>query len=346
MFDPFALDGGQEHLIFWADPRSGLKAVLVLDDTTLGPAAGGIRTARYPDLAAAVADAARLARAMTLKCAISGLNAGGGKLVVIDHPGLDRARAFDVIGQRIDSLGGVFRTAGDLGTSAQDLELVARRTSFVHLGEADLAAAVARGMLRSIEAVLAVEADRPLLIGARLDGLRVSVQGAGAIGAAVCRALVGAGARVKVADVVAQKAQALAKEIEVEVVDPARILEDETDILAPCAIGGVVDAGLARRARARAIVGAANNLLQDEAVSAILLERKILHVPDVVASAGAVIDGIGASVMGLADRTELIDHLGLVAEQVLRESKLAGVSPTRIAEHRARQRIEHSRMLR
>lgn len=345
MFDPFALDGLGEHLMFWTDPRSGLRAILVLDDSTLGPAAGGIRTARYASIEDAAKDAVRLARAMTIKCSLAGLQAGGGKLVVLDHPGLERARAFEVIGHRIETLGGAFRTAGDLGTTPQDLEIVARRTRFVHLGEQDLAAAVARGLLRSLEAALAVEAGRPLLVGARLDGLRVSVQGAGSIGAAVCRALVSAGARVKVADLVPARARALAAEIEVEVVDPARILEDETDILAPCAIGGVIDRALAGRLRARAVVGAANNILVDEAAAEALLARKILHVPDVIASAGAVIDGIGASVMGLADRTDLIDRLGAVAEQVLRESRETGVSPVRIAEHRARQRIEHARAL-
>jgi glutamate dehydrogenase/leucine dehydrogenase len=169
---------GAQHLVLWRDAASGLEAVLVLDDLTRGPAAGGIRTWRYPSLEHAAADALRLARAMTLKCALAGLDAGGGKAVVLDHPGLDRARAFDVIGERVESLRGLFRTAGDLGTTAADLEVVARRTRYVHLGERDLAAAVARGLLRAVEATVAVLDGREPLVGARLEGRSVLVQGA------------------------------------------------------------------------------------------------------------------------------------------------------------------------
>lgn len=334
---------GAEHLILWRDAASGLEAVLVIDDLTLGPAAGGIRTWRYGSLEEAAQDAFKLARAMTIKCALAGLDAGGAKAVVLDHAGLDRARAFDVLGQRIESLGGLFRTAGDLGTRPVDLETAARRTRYVHLGESDLAGAVARGLLRAIEATVAVLDEREPITGARLDGRTVLVQGAGLIGRAVAHALKDAGATLRISDVDAGRAQALASEVGGRVVDADTALLQDVDILAPCAIGGVIDGTIARALRCRGVVGAANNVLAGEDAAHVLAGRGILFVPDVIASAGAVIDGIGSSVMGLGDRTELIDRLGAVAYQVLREAKQTGTLPSRIAELRARQRIEHAR---
>jgi len=336
-------NAGAEHMILWRDPSSGLEAVLVLDDLTLGPAAGGIRTWKYPSLEAAATDALRLAKAMTLKCALSGLDAGGGKAVILEHSGLDRRRAFEVVGHKIESLGGLFRTAGDLGTTAADLEIVARKTRFVHLGEHDLASAVARSALRAIEATCAILDGTPHAVSARLDGRTVAVQGAGMIGRAVAEALALAGARVTIADVDAEKAASVAQAIGATVVSPGDILDQAVDILAPCAVGGVIDAKNAATLRCRAVVGAANNVLASEEAAVILASRKIPCVPDFIASAGAVIDGIGASVMGLRDRTDLIDRLGGVTYQVLKEAQETGALPARIAEHRARQRIAHAR---
>jgi leucine dehydrogenase len=107
-----------DRVVLWRDAASGLEAILVIDDVTLGPAAGGVRTRAYRSPEDALADAAALARAMTVKCALAGLPTGGGKCVVLDHAGLDRARGFRVLGERIAELGGLFRTAGDLGTTA------------------------------------------------------------------------------------------------------------------------------------------------------------------------------------------------------------------------------------
>src|SRR5262245_3399538 len=177
-----------ERLVAVRDERSGLEALIVIDDVTLGPAAGGVRTRAYPSLDDAVADCARLARAMTVKCALGGLDAGGGKAVVLDRPGLDRPRAFAVLGERIAELGGLFRTAGDLGTTAADLAAMARFCRWVHTDESNLAGAVARGLVRCVEACVRARAGA----GAhriQLDGLRVAVQGCGAIGAAVAEAL-------------------------------------------------------------------------------------------------------------------------------------------------------------
>lgn len=321
-----------DRVVLWRDAASGLEAILVIDDVTLGPAAGGVRTRAYPGAYEALAECAALAEAMTIKCALAGLDAGGGKCVVLEHEGLDRARAFRVLGERIAELGGLFRTAGDLGTTAADLVAIAERCPWVHTDEDALAGAVARGLLRCVEACASLR-------GAAVAELRVAVQGAGAIGAAVARALAGAGAVVTIADVDAARARAVAEATGAAQADPATILTADVDVVAPCALGGVIDAPVAQAIRAWAVCGAANNQLASPDAEDALIGRGVLVVPDVVASAGAVIEGIGRTVMDLADRGPLIDALGDTARRILEEARASGARPTAIAETIARARI-------
>jgi leucine dehydrogenase len=332
--DPFELCArlGLDRLYLVTDPASGLRALIAIDDTTLGPAAGGVRTRRYATFSEALVDAAALARAMTEKCALAGLAAGGGKAVVQDHDGLDRPRAFAALGARVEELGGLFRTAGDLGTTAGDLAAMATTTRFVHTDEAGLADAVGRGHRRCVETLAARR-------GVPLAGLRVAVQGAGAIGAAVARALSRGGAEITIADLDEARARAVAEVTGARVVAPDRILEEACDIVAPCAIGGVIDEQVASRIRAFAVCGAANNVLAGDQVAEVLRARAIWLVPDQVASAGAVIEGIGSSFMGLADRGPLIDRLGETAAALLDEAEARGISTVMAARERARARI-------
>lgn len=335
MDDPFKLltAAGVDRCILLSDPPSGLMACIVLDDMTLGPAAGGIRTLPYRTFPDALADAARLAAAMTVKCALAGLPAGGGKGVVIDHPDLRRERAFERLGARVEELGGIFRTAGDMGTSSADLAAMARATRHVYTGEAALLQAAGRGMLRCVEACVEV-------LGAPgVDDLHVAVQGCGAIGGAVARALAAAGARLTVADVDSARAERLAREVRASTCDPREVLLLPVDIVAPCAAGGVITASVARALRSRAVCGAANNILADAVAGRILHERGIPFVPDVVASAGAVIEGIGDMVMALQDRSTLVDALGVTAREILTESRRRDLPPSAVALERARARV-------
>ena len=315
------------------DAASGLRAIIVLDSVALGPAAGGVRTRRYQRLEDAVADARRLARAMTVKCAVAGLDAGGGKAVVWDHGAWDRAAGFERLGEIVESLGGAFRTAGDLGTGPEDLARMASRCRYVHTEEASLARSVARGLVACVEACLARRVRA-------WDGLRVAVQGAGAIGGACARALADRGARVVVADLDAARAAAVAREVGGEVVAPESVLAVPVDVVAPCAAGGALTREAVAELRAWAVVGAANNVLADAAAAAALAARRdVLHVPDVVASAGAVVDGIGATVMGLPDRGPLIDRLGAIAGEILDECARTGAPADAVAAARADARI-------
>jgi leucine dehydrogenase len=335
MDDPFEILEKLEspRTLFLSDRESGLRAIIVLDSLALGPAAGGIRTRAYPDTEAAWADCVGLAKAMTLKCALGGLSAGGGKAVVIDHTGLDRKAAFTVLGKRVEELRGMFRTAGDLGTRKEDLLAVASQTRYVHTEEGDLAAAVGRGAVRCMQACVARHG------GNGLRGLTVAIQGCGVIGSAVARALAKAGARLILSDVANDRALTIAEELGAEVVAPDRILSAEADILSPCAIGGVVTTTVAQELRAWAVCGASNNIIASAEAEDVLLERGILHVPDTVASAGAVIDGIGRTVMGLSDRTSLIDNLGATAARILSLAAESGNRPSDVAAALAAERI-------
>ena len=327
------------HSIFWQDEKSGLRAVLVIDDVTLGPAAGGIRTQPYPSVHDAVLDAAKLAQNMTLKCALAGLDAGGAKVVVLDHPELDREIAFLRLGERIEELGGLFRTGPDLGTRAQDLEITAQATRYVNRDEG-FPEAVARGLVACLRACASVRgADG-------LAGLKIAIQGCGSIGAASARALSQLGAELVLADVNDARARTLADELGAEVCDAENVLLADVDIVAPCAVGGVLTRPKAEGLRAWALCGAANNILAERSVADVLFQRNILHVPDAIASAGAVVEGIGRTVMALDDRTHLIDGLGKTAFEVLHSALEDRRTPLSVAEDRARARIERVRAAR
>lgn len=323
---------GAPRCLFLSDASSGLRAILVLDDLTLGPAAGGVRTRSYETVDDALREVAGLAAAMTVKCALAGLAAGGGKAVVMEHPAMNRAAAFEALGRYVEELKGLFRTAGDLGTSGADLAAMARQTQYVHAEEAPLVDAVGRGLLGCLRACAEAR-------GRDVAGLKVAVQGCGAIGAAVAEALVEAKCEVLVADVDAERASLLARRIGARVVDPAEILSSDVDVVSPCAIGGVLDERAVAELSCWAVCGAANNIVADDAAAQALHDRAILHVPDVIASAGAVADGIGRTVMGLEDRDPLIVGLGETAATVLRVSRSQDLPTPTVAKALARQRI-------
>ncbi len=320
-------------MLLFAEPQLGLRAVVVLDDLTLGPAAGGIRTKSYADEPSAVVEASRLARSMTRKCALAGLDAGGGKGVMMMRPELDRTAAFARLGEFIEELGGIFRTAGDLGTTAADLEAMATRTRYVETDGRGLAEAVARGVEVCMSAALAV-GNLP-----QLSRSSVLIQGVGSMGAAVARRLAPLGAELILSDLDLERAQALARELGARVVSVDRALVESVDVFCPCADGGVLTESVASATKAKLICGAANDTLASPDIPELLRQRGVIHVPDAISSAGAVIAGIGKSVMGLVDTGPLIDGLGRVTSEVLEESFGVEAPPEWVARTRAAERI-------
>lgn len=329
---PFPFDLDRDRFLFLSDRASGLRAIVCLDDLRAGPAAGGIRTRAYGSVRAAAAEVAGLARGMTIKCALAGLAAGGGKTVVLDHVDLDRPRAFAALGRYIDELGGRYHAAGDFGTTAADLAAAAAETAYVHTNEADLTEAVGESIRRCLSVAFA------RLDGGGLGGRRVAIQGCGAIGAAVARVLRRAGCALVVSDVDPGRAAAVGA-LGAEVVAPEALLATEADALVPAALGGVVDERSVEALRARVLCGAANGVVAGELAGERLAARGILHVPDALGSAGAVMDGIGAAVMGLADRTPLFDALEATTAEVLDRAAETGQSADRVAERLAFERL-------
>jgi leucine dehydrogenase len=316
----------------WIDPASGLEAVLYVDSLVLGPAVGGVRTKSYPTLNDAIADAAALARAMTVKAALAGLDAGGCKIVVRGSANMHREQAFERLGMFLAELGDHLHTGADFGTSEADMRLVARRFSNVHLAGPELLRAAGRGVLRCIEACARVR-------GRDRNGLRVAVQGIGSMGAAVARALADAGVELVLVDVERARAEDLAAELGAEVGSADEFLELDVDVLAPCAVGGVIDASAAGQIRAWAVCGAANNIVTDRIAERELVGRGLLVVPDSISSAGAVTQGFGHDVMGIADTDAMVDRLGEVAEEVLQRAEREGRTPDQVAIAMAEERI-------
>lgn len=327
---------GAHRVLALRDGESGLRAFLVMDDVTLGPGCGGIRTQIYPSESDALADAVKLARAMTLKCAIAGLPAGGAKTVVLDHPGMKRAQAFRRLGGYIEDLGGMYRSAGDLGTTLEDLKTAAQETSFIDTTGERLGAATAVSVLNCLRACAQIVRQKSLA------QVSIAVQGCGLIGAGVARMASDAGARVFVADVDAARARSLAEQTGAQVLDAEAVLGADVDMVAPCAVGGVITEAVASTMKAWAICGGANNQIADSQASAVLQRRGITFMPDFLASSGAVIDGVARSVAKV-DPQPLLEATYDTAIHILEDARASGRSTIEIAEQIARERIANGK---
>ena len=312
-----------EQLVLCRDPGVGLRSVIAVHDTTLGPALGGIRMRRYPNHDAAIADAMNLAQAMTSKAALAGLPLGGGKSVIdADPTGPDKAALVAAHGRYIATLSGRYIPGVDMGMTVADLDLVARTGARVSSQRRDPSWYTARGVVRSI---LATAGWAGMPVG------RVAVQGLGNVGRHVVDLLIRAGASVVVADL--DDARVAAAVAAGTATAPAsEILTADVDVLCPCAAGGVVDESLLDRLKARIVVGAANNVLAADGVAGALSELGVVHVPDFVANAGGLMaceaelrgtdDGLLEKVDAIADTALTVlrraagSHRGTVAEAV------------------------------
>lgn len=282
---------GHTHVLHGADTQSGLRAIIAVHSTALGPALGGTRFYPYTDEEEALTDVLRLSRGMTYKNALAGLDHGGGKAVIIGDPRVDKSEAlFQAFGRLVDSLAGLYVTAEDVGTTMEDMEIVAQETSWVtgrasaRGGSGDPSPATALGLFHAARAVA-----RHALGTDDLSGLRVAVQGVGKVGFAYAQLLSQAGAEVIAADSWQPNANRAAEELGAKIVDPADILSEHCDILSPCAMGGGLTSTTIPQLNCRAVVGSANNQLEHDADALLLAERAIVYAPDFVVNAGGVI---------------------------------------------------------
>jgi valine dehydrogenase (NAD+) len=282
-----------EQVVFCQDTRTGLKAIIGIYSTALGPALGGTRFYPYQNEDEALADVLRLSTAMAYKNALAGLDLGGGKAVIIGDPAALRTEGLlRAYGRFVESLGGRYVTACDVGTRSEDMDIVARECRYVtgrttaNGGAGDSSVLTALGVMHGMRA-----AAQHAWGSAGLEGRRVGVEGVGKVGHRLATHLVEAGAEVVVCDVSPAAVQAVrARHPEVRVVsDIDALVAQDLDILAPCAMGGALTDELVGHLTAKIVCGAANNQLAHPGVEKLLADRGILYAPDYVVNAGGVI---------------------------------------------------------
>jgi leucine dehydrogenase len=326
------------------DAANGLTCVVAIHSTALGPAMGGLRIRPYDDLDAAVADALRLSRAMTLKNSAAGLRLGGGKAVVLDDGRWDERDArLMAFGDVVERLGGRYITAEDIGTTPADMDLIATRTSWVvgrsreGGGIGDPSPATARTVLGAIDAAV-----RSHLGVASLDGIHVGVLGAGKVGAALVAMLAEAGARVSVADVDHSRAVACAAAAghQVEAVSIDGFVAEDMDVLSPCAVGELIGVEDVAGLKCRVIAGAANNPLIDRTAAVALHEAGVLYVPDFIANSGGIVQ-VAGEFEGLSPEAIALGHEACIARivEVLDEAGRQDALPVDVAEELALARV-------
>jgi leucine dehydrogenase len=336
---------GFKKLQLCNDSASGLRAVIAIHSTALGPAVGGLRMWTYPDEQAAVMDALRLARGMTYKYAAAGADLGGGKAVIIGDPKRDKSEALlRAMGRMIDQLGGEYITGEDVGTTLEDMELIHSETDHVvtlpeHCGGAgDISPFTALG---SVEAMRAC-ADRAFGTD-DLAGRRVGLQGLGIVGSKALGLLVDAGAEVLVTDLDADKVAAAVREHRVRAVDPDAIYSQDVDIFAPYALGAVINDDTIPQLKAKVVAGAANNILAEDRHGDELIERGIVFAVDYIANSGGTIYDTDRYRKGGFHRERAVANVRRVGDRIRETFAIAdrdGLPYHRAADRLAEQRIE------
>ena len=344
VFDRIGADD-YEQVVFCHDRRSGLRAIVAVHSTRLGPALGGTRFYPYATEDEGLEDVLRLARGMTYKAAAAGLDLGGGKAVIFGDPARDKTEALmRAYGRHVDALGGRYLTAEDVGTTQDDMDLLRRETRFVTGmspelgGSGDPSPATAYGVLWAMKAVA-----RRLWGDMSLVGRHVAVAGVGKVGGALVGHLVDEGARVTVADVKPAAVDRVVAEAGAEAVGVEKIHAVDCDIYAPCALGRVLGAETIPELRCAAVVGAANNQLADGVASARLLaEAGVLYAPDFVANAGGLINIAEELAPGgyRPDRARTaVQRIFDTVTSVLQAAEVDGVTTAEAADRRAESRI-------
>jgi leucine dehydrogenase len=341
---------GHEQVTFGYDAASGLRALIATHSTALGPAAGGCRMWPYAAFADAVADGLRLSRGMSYKNAMAELPFGGGKAVIIGDPREKTRQRMEAFGRLVDSMAGRYITAEDVGTTTADMEQVANVTPFVSglvresgrgadpgtPAGGDPGPKTALGVFLGLKAAVRFGLGR-----ASLEGLKIAVQGLGGVGYPLCRLLAAEGASLRVADSRPAAAQRICAEIDAQEVAAESILSQDVDVLAPCALGAVLDSRSIPTVRARVIAGAANNQLAREEDGEALMRAGILYAPDYVINAGGIISvareyqGGATSAQVKAEIERIPARLTEIFERARREARPTSA----VADQMARERL-------
>ncbi|MGB0681658.1 MAG: Leu/Phe/Val dehydrogenase [Magnetovibrionaceae bacterium] len=339
IFDSPHMDD-HEQVVFVSDAEAGLRAIIAVHSTALGPALGGCRMWSYASEPEALADVLRLSKGMSYKNALAGLPYGGGKSVILgDSAWAKTPSLFKAMGRAVERLGGAYIIAEDVGTSPADMAEVATETVHVMGLEGqggDPSPATALGTFEGIKAAV-----RHRLGKADLAGLRVAVQGLGHVGWLLAEHLHLAGAELVVSDLDSLAVAGAVAQFDATAVEPEAIYGADVDVFAPCALGAVINDDTIGRLQAKVIAGSANNQLATEAHARGCKDRGILYAPDYVINAGGVIQIHYEGVQGDAEAAvEAVRAIGKTLERIFAQADRDAMTPLRaanvIAEHRLR----------
>ena len=340
--EPFKLieEHGHEQVVFCHEPSCGYRGIIAIHDTTLGPSLGGTRFWSYPSEEAALVDALRLSRGMTYKAAVAGLNLGGGKAVIIGDPRTtNREAIFRAHGRFIESLGGRYITAEDVGTSEADMEYVHMETDHVSGlpgASGDPSPVTAFGTYRGIKA-----AARHRYGSDELQGRTVAVQGLGHVGYHLCRYLHGEGASLVVTDIDPERVKRVVDEFAARAVAPDAIYDVEAEVYAPSALGATLNDETIPRLKAEIVGGAANNVLAEARHGDELHERGITYAPDYVINAGGLISVYGEVMGWTAERAmRQASEIYHTLLRLFELSRAEGIPTHKAADRIALERIE------
>ena len=328
-----------EKVMLWSDPSCNYRGIIAIHSTALGPAVGGTRFWNYPSDEAASNDALRLSRAMSYKNALAGLPFGGGKSVIIgDNQTFDRERIFRAHGRFVETLGGSFITAEDVGTRPSDMDYVRRETCHVAGlpgGSGDPSPVTAHGVFRALQACAKHRWGSD-----ELTGRKIAIQGCGSTGYNLAKELHNAGAKLFVTDVDASRVKRVVDEFHAEAVSPEAIVAVGADVFAPCALGGTINDQTISQLKVEVVVGSANNQLLEARHGDRLEELGILFAPDYVANAGGIINGC-RELLGwdAAAALRKVEEIYETMFGILKLARAESTPPFRIADRVAEKRL-------
>ncbi len=335
---------GHEELVFCHDQTTGLRAIIAIHDTTLGPALGGSRMWNYADETEAIKDSLRLSRSMTYQAAVADCDTGGGKAVLWGDPFRDKSEAyFRAFGRFIEGLSGRFVTYADLGTDERDLRYMRRETGqvapFVSMsaGGGDGAKVTAQGVFWGMRACC------KMVFGvSSIKDRRVVIQGVGEVGTHLARLLAAEGAKLVISDIVYDAMKRVQDQIpDAEIIKPDRIFDCDCDIFSPCALGGVINQETFDNLKCRIIAGGAYDVLESDHIGDLLFKKGILYAPDFVISAGELFQSAdGMEPVGPEASLQRAEEIYDVMVRVLERANREGIPPFRAARKIAMDRIE------
>lgn len=340
---------GHQKVVYCSDPDTGLRGIIAIHDTTLGPALGGTRMFAYKTETEALNDVLRLSRSMTYKAAITGLNLGGGKAVIIGDSRLQKSEALmRRFGRFIENLNGSFITAEDVGTSPKDMEYIRMETKYVTGipesigGSGDPSPVTARGVFMGIKASV-----KEFFGNDNLAGKSVAVQGIGHVGEILVGLLRNENAKVYISDINEDRLRQVAQKYGAEAISTNKLFDLDIDIYSPCALGATVNTETINRLKCSIIAGSANNQLADEEVHGkLLLDKGILYAPDYLINAGGLINCY-SEIAGFNKKKtlQMTENIYEATRRVLKKSKEDNIPTNEAANKIAEKRIEDIRKI-